>query len=398
LSPGAIPLFLRIAMANAAPPVTARPITARIVAEVLVVAAGLAAFAGAFALDLAWLERRFGLERPELVWRERALLIAVGIALTLFARPRVGRWAERVGAAEAVGACFRIGVSVVLAFVASEVGLRALKLPWRTGVATDCLAEPNARYGWLFKASRSFTIQEGGRPIHRDFDADHNRAKSVDFVPDPKRPTIFFVGESIAAGHGLEWEETLPALVGEALNLQVVNLGVEGFAADQGFLRLRDTLPRFERPVAVVTLFLPLMVGRIQRVDHQRLVFAGDEPTLVSPGFVQGLRLTQVFRELSNFQAEWAIETTAEVFRQTERLARERRARAIFVTPYVQDGWPRRDGYLIEELLVRQGLTVVDPRFGFERISGEDSHPNAASTRRLAEAVVGALRAELAAR
>jgi hypothetical protein len=372
-------------------------VSARIVGEALVVAAAAGLLVGAWQLDQTWLERRFGLEHPEYVGRERAALVVVGIAL-LFVRRVVGRWAGRVGAVEALGACFRIALSIVLAFAASEVGLRALNLPWRTGVATDCLAEPSPRYGWLFKASKSFTIEEGGRPIHRHFDADHNRAKSVDDVPDPKRPTIFFVGESITAGHGLEWEETLPAIVGDALDLQVVNLGVEGFAADQGFLRLLDTLPRFERPVAVVTVFLPLMVGRIQRVDHQRLLFEGDEPKLVPTGFVQGMRLTQVFRELSGFQAEWAIQTTAEVFRRTARVAKERGARPVFVTPYVQDGWPRRDGYLVQELLVRQGLTVVDPEFRFERISNDDSHPNPASTRRLAEAVIAELRTELAVR
>ena len=101
---------------------------------------------------------------------------------------------------------------------------------------------------------------------------------------------------------------------------------------------------------------------------------------------------------LAAWAGEWAIETTGEIFRRTARLAAERSARAIFVTPFLGTDWPRKDGYLIDELLVREGLTVVNPRFGFERISADDGHPNAAATRRLAEAVLDALRVELAAR
>jgi hypothetical protein len=51
----------------------------------------------------------------------------------------------------------------------------------------------------------------------------------------------------------------------------------------------------------------------------------------------------------------------------------------------------------VQELLAKEGLTVVDPDFHFEPIPG-DNHPNVASTRRLADAVVEALQSELAGR
>jgi hypothetical protein len=380
---------------------TVTPARRRVVAELLVVAAGLALFAGAWALDVEWLERRFGLETAHgyFLTIERAILVATGAALIVVFRPKAGRWTERVGAGEAVATCVRFTVALVLAVVASEVGLRILKLPRRydMAVSSEALGEKNPRYGWLFKASKSITIPTGGRPIRYDFNAEHNRARSADDLPDPSRPSLLFVGESITVGHGLQWEESLPAIVGEALNLQVVNLGVEGYASDQAFLRLLDALPRFEHPVAVITLFLPGLVNRLERVDHPRLVFDGVEAKLVAPDFVQNLRLTQAFRESLDFHPEWAIKTTEEVFRQTARLAKERGARAIFLTPYLGTNWPRGDGYLVQELLVRQGLTVVDPNFGFEPIPG-DNHPNAASTRRLAQAVIAALQTELARR
>ena len=371
----------------------------RLVGETLAALVGLGLLVGASLLRREWLERRFALERPAVFVAERAILVVAGLALFLVARPRIGRWVERVGAGAALGACLRLGLAPVLAVVSSEAALRILKLPRRyeMGVTSDRLGERSDRYGWLFKASRSFVIETAGRPIHYDFDADHDRARSANDRPDPSRPTILFVGESITSGHGLEWAESFPAIVGEALGVQVVNLGVEGYASDQAFLRLVDALPRFERPVAIVTTFLPLMVGRLQRVDHPRLTFVGEEIRLGSPGFVQGLRLTQVLRESLGFQAEWAIATTGDIFLRTEALARSQGARAIFVTPYLEAEWPRRDGYLIDELLVRRGLTVVNPRFGFERISPDDNHPNAASTRRLAAAVVEALRSAIPA-
>ncbi len=372
---------------------------ARVVAELAVVAAALGLFCAAWSLRFEWLERRFGLEHRYLLTLERAILLAAGGALLVLARPVVSRWAGGVGGREAAMACARIGLATAFALVASELGLRALKLPRRSamGVSADCLGETNPRYGWLFKASQSFTIETGGRPVRYDFNAEHNRARSMDDLPDPRLPTLLFVGESVVAGHGLAWDESFPAIVGEALHLQVLNLGQEGFASDQAFLRLRDALPAFARPVAIVTLFLPLMVARLERVDHPRLFFDGDEPKLEAPDFIQGLRLTQALRESFGFHREWAIETTAAVFRQTARLARERGARAIFVTPHLQRYWPRRDSYFVDELLVRQGLTVVNSDFGFEPIPG-DNHPDAASTRRLADAVIAALRTELGER
>jgi len=155
-------------------------------------------------------------------------------------------------------------------------------------------------------------------------------------------------------------------------------------------------LPRFERPVAIVTTFLPLMVNRIERLDHQRLFFEGDEIKLAPPGFVQSLKLTQLFREWFNFEAEWAIQTTGEVLLRTDRLAKSRGARAIFVTPYLATDWPRVDSYFIDDLLVRPGLTVVNPRFNFQPISSDDGHPDVASTRRLADAIIASLKTEIA--
>jgi hypothetical protein len=371
---------------------------ATIVAEAVVVASGLAFVGAAWWLDVGWLVRRFGLESSHLYFAaiERGVLVVAGLALILIARPKLGRWVARVGGAESLATCVRFALALSLSLVASEVGLRALRLPRGCHEMAPSTAAKDPRYGWLFKPSTSVTMEFAGRPVRLDFNADHNRARSPADLPDPARPTILFVGESVTAGHGLAWDETFPAIVGAALGVQVVDLGVDGYSAEQAFLRLVDALPRFERPVAIVTFFIPSLVDRYERFDHPRLVFDGEMPRNVPPTFLQGLRLTEALRGCFGYREEGAIQTTGEIFQRTARLAKGRGARALFVAPYLGAGWPRVDGFLVEELLVRPGLTVVDPRFGFEPIPG-DNHPNAASTRRLAEAVASAL-AELAGR
>jgi hypothetical protein len=373
-----------------------RSAATRIVAELIVLGPGLALLACAWRIDLRWFQRHTAATGAALPLACRAAVLLVGLAVVVLARPRAGRWAARVGAREAAAASARIAVAFVAALVASEIGLRALKLPARCdmAIAERRLGERVPRYGWLFRASKSFTVEADGRPVRYDFDADHDRAPSVDYVPDPQRPSLLFVGESVTAGHGLAWAESFPAIVGEEMDLQVVDLGVDGYASDQAFLRLVDALPRFAHPVAVITCFMPGMVDRMERVDHPRLRF--DEPGmwLEPPGWLESSRLAQAFREGFVFRSEGAIDTTAEIFRRTARLANERGARAIFVALHLGTDWPPKAWSLVDDLLVRPGYTVIAPRFGFEPIPG-DVHPNVASTRRLAQAVTAALGEEL---
>jgi hypothetical protein len=99
--------------------------------------------------------------------------------------------------------------------------------------------------------------------------------------------------------------------------------------------------------------------------------------------------------DLLPYRDEASIELTGEIFRQTARLARSRGARALFVTPQLGYGRPRGDGYLVDDLLTRQGLEVVDPDWDFEPVAPGDLHPNARSTRTMAAAVVKVLGGEL---
>ena len=51
-----------------------------------------------------------------------------------------------------------------------------------------------------------------------------------------------------------------------------MNLAANAYGSDQAYLRLIDAMPRFQRLVATVTLFVPLQLGRNLHDDRPRLV------------------------------------------------------------------------------------------------------------------------------
>ncbi len=378
---------------------------ARVIVELIVVTLGATALAWSWCADPAWFLRHWFtypyswvLEEParRAARNWRILGAVVGVALLVVVRPLLGRWAGRHTRAEVADAFVRIGLSVLAALVSSEIALRAFDLPKKPDKAQWVevkIGEPDPRYGWRYIGSHATTLSQGGRDIEYAINAEHARARSIDALPDPTLPTLIFTGESITAGHGLHYEETFPALAGEALKLQVVNLGVHGYGSDQAFLRLAETLPRFQHPAAIVTFFIPAMLWRLSEYDHPHLGFDGLEPKVVPVSFLHDLRLERMRKNLISYRDELAL--AAKIFRETARLAHERGAKAIFVAPRFNDQDPREDRYLIDELFAQQGLTVLDTSFGYQAIVN-DNHPDAPSQRRLADAVVGTLRAELA--
>ena len=299
-------------------------------------------------------------------------------------------------AMRALASAGRIALAIGLALVVSELVLRCRGVPKKHDLAGSCdpaMNVPDARTGWVWKGPYTRTTTQAGRAIDFAFDEHHDRVRSAGDVEDPERPTILLVGESIMAGQGLTWDESLAGQLGAALHLQVVTLGVVGYGCDQAFVRLYDALPRFRHVVAVVTLFFPDLVDRVAWVDRPRLSFHGNEPVVspARPGFWSDLRVVRVATELLPYHDGAAVELTGEIFRQTARLAQTRGARAIFVTPRLGPGRSRGDTQLIDELLSRPGLEVVDPDWVFEPLEPGDLHPNARATQTMAAALVKAL-------
>jgi hypothetical protein len=377
------------------------------VVRIIVALLGAGFVALAWRADLRWCERHmmefYWAATPELVMRARIWRIvfaAIGVALLAIANP-LGKWADR-HANDALGIGARYALAIVLALGVSEITMRAFHLP-RVRSALRLpeelrIAEPDARCGWVFRGPGVTHVERDGRVIDYAIDQHHNRVHNLTDTIDPSRPTILFAGESITAGFGLEWDETYPALVGDALQTQIVNLGVHAYGNDQSFLRLADALPTFRNPIAIISLYLPSILSRMRLDTHPTIRFDGDAFSVVPPARPawRDLHLLQVAADVIPYQpaADETLELAANIFKATADLGNARGAKVIFVGP--RFGEPRGDQYVIDEIFTRQGLDILDVDIGAERLPN-DVHPAQAGTRKLAAAVVDALNAPVPA-
>ena len=360
----------------------------------LVVLTGIGLILLAIVLTQRWFDSHllpsFYLMRRWYVFLEssaRVALALLGVWLLLVARPRIGRLA-----AERPSAIVAAAIAAVLAIGAGQLALRWLHPSTQWLLASiEPLRRPDPRLGWTFVPSREGHKTVGGRTIAFAFDAAGYRVRRVNEPVDPARPTMIFSGESVMFGEGLNWDETIPAQVGALMGVQSANLAVHGYATDQSYLRVESELPRFQRPVALVTLFMTALLGR--NLDDNRPHLG---PGLVWLPAVAHTRLMSLATLIVPYRRETTIErgiaVTGQVLRATAALATSRSATPLIVVPQFN----REDE--IERALRRRilddaGLPYVFVEFddGW-RIPG-DLHPNAPTARRIAMAIADRLRA-----
>ena len=372
----------------------------RRIAELAAAVTGVALLAGAVLADQQWLDRHFlpgfFLSRRVFVAMESAARIAIaalGVVLALWARPRIGRFAARVPGRMLLAGAARITLAVALALGASEFALRvtfrrsseeqsASQVPFR---------RRDPRLGWVFVPARTGQAPAGGRMIEYAFDAAGYRVRRAQEQVDPKRPAIVFTGESIMVGQGLNWEETVPAQVEMLTGIQSANVAVHGFATDQAYLRLAAELPRFNRVVAVVSLFSPALFDRNLDDDRPHL-----GPGLAWLAGKPRWRLVLLADWLVPYRSEEAIErgieATRMVLRATVDLARARGAVPLIVVPHFAPEQPA-EPMLRRRILDEPGLPYVwvdlDPSW---RVPG-DLHPDARAARAIAAAIAARLEA-----
>jgi hypothetical protein len=371
----------------------ARPV-ARAAAEIAVALIGSAFLIGAVAANQRWLDRHFlpswFLPRQWYVLIEssvRLAMAAAGAWLALNARPRIGR-----AVLHAPARTLHVAIAAVLALGASELVLRRVHLRAVGWLVAD--EEPRRRQdpllGWTFVPARTGHSTIGGRAIDYSFDAAGYRVRHVDEPVAPDRPTILFTGESVMFGEGLTWEETVPAQVAAMVGVQSANLAVHGFGSDQAYLRLRTELPRFRRPVAVVSLFMTALFGRNLDDDRPHL-----GPGLVWLPAEKPGRLASIAGMLVPFRrdetVERGIEVTREVLRATSALARERGATPLIVVPQLgPEAEP--DQTLRRRILDDTGLSYVWVPIDSAWRLPWDRHPNARAAHAIAAAVADRLR------
>jgi hypothetical protein len=249
----------------------------------------------------------------------------------------------------------------------------------------------DSRLGWVFVPSRTGRQWVGNRVVEYAIDSAGYRVPSVNEPVDPARPTVVFTGESIMVGERLTWDESIPGQISAITGLQSANVAVSGFANDQAYLRLEAELPRFQRPVAVVTLFSPFLFDRNLNNDRPHV-----GPGLVWLPRVNHWRLSTIGRFLVPYRSDETIargvEVTREVLRSTIELARTRGAVPIIVVPQFTPEEPE-EREIRNRVLDEAGLPYVWVELDASwRIPG-DPHPDARAAHAIAVAIADNLRA-----
>jgi hypothetical protein len=194
-------------------------------------------------------------------------------------------------------------------------------------------------------------------------------------------------------GEGLKYEESIPAQVGAMMGVQTANLAVHGFSNDQAYLKLQAELPRFRRPVAVVSLFMTALFGRNLDQDRPHL-----GPGLVWLPAEQRPGLSSLAKLLVPYRADTTVArgvtVTQEVLRATSELANARGATPLLVV--LQFGHEEQP----EQMLRRRILDDAGIRYVLVELDSSwrlpwDRHPNARAAHAIATAIVSELRGRL---
>ena len=368
--------------------------------EAMIGAAGILFLAAALAANQNWWDRHFlpifFFSHEKYVWGERLARLAsaaIGITLILFVRPAMGRMANRMPGHEIAAGLLRIVLAIGLALAVCEVimGRDFTHAAAEHQPGEEPPRQPDSRLGWVFVPGHDGHSMVGGRKIFYAIDRLGYRVRNPDAAVDANRPSILFTGESIIAGYGLNWDETIPAQVGSAMGLQSATMAVFGYANDQAYLRLAAELPRFRHPVAVVSLFIPSLLARNLGDDRPHL-----GPGLTWQPAVHRLWLSTLLRFYvpwhSEADIEQGIQATRAALAATAALARQHGAIPLVVNP--QYG-PESE---VERMLRRRVLDVsglsyvrveLDPSWHLQG----DLHPDARAAHAIAMAIVAKLRA-----
>ena len=362
--------------------------------------AGLAVLliGGALAADQDWFDRHFlpvfFLSRDQYVLGERlfrAFVGALGLALLLLMRP-VSEMVARIAPRALVAHAMRIALAIALALTVAELVMRrTFSLAAAEGPRNEePLRRPDARLGWSFVPSRSGHAIVGGREITYTIDLHGYRVRSPDRPVDFHRPSIIFTGESIIAGFGLNWDETIPATVESLTKVQSANIAVFGFANDQAYLRLKSELPNFREPVAVVSLFIPSLFVRNLDDDRPHL-----GPHLSWLPGVPRARLHALMNFLIPYHSVTSIDrgigATRETLLASAALAHARHAQALVIVPQFGPEGPV-ERMIRHRVLDYPSINYVQvPLPASWRIKG-DLHPDPRAAHAIAVAIAEHLR------
>ena len=371
--------------------------------EIAVAAAGILLMAFALLARQSWWDRHFlpvfFFSHAKYVLAEKLVRLAAvlaGFFLVMFAGPMTARKTRRMPVRDIAASGLRILLAIGLALAVTELTMRH-KFAFAAAEAQpgeEPVRQPDRRLGWVFMPAHDGSSIAGERKIAYSIDRLGYRVRGPDAPVDVNLPSVVFTGESIIAGYGLNWNETIPAQTGAALGIQSASIAVFGYANDQAYLRLASELPRFRKPVAVVSLFIPSLFPRNLGDDRSHLT-----AELRWTPAVHRLWLTSLFRFVipyhTDAEVEHGIEATRAELLATAALARRHGAIPLVVDPQFGPESPielmlRRR--ILEETGISYIRVALDPAW---HLKG-DLHPDPRAARAIALAIVARLRTDLA--
>ena len=361
---------------------------------IIIASIGVTLVAAALVFNARWFDRHFlpsfFLPRRWYEWIHNTVrwtMAIVGGSLIFGSRSM----AERLPAG-AERRALGVTIAAVLALGASELVLRRVRMrpvEWLLP-EEEPRRQPDQRLGWTFVPTRTGRGAIAGRSIEYAMDPAGYRVRRIDEPVDPEQPTILFIGESVMFGEGLTWDETVPAQVGAMMGVQSANLAVHGYSTDQAYLRLQEELPRFRRPLAVVSLFMTALFGRNLDDDRPRL-----GPGLVWMPAEQHARLVSLARLLVPYRrddtVEAGIRVTREVLGAIVSLSRSRGATPLIIVPQFGPEEPVERalrGRILDQAALPYAFVDVDAAWRLPW----DRHPNPRAARTIAVAVADRLR------
>lgn len=351
---------------------------------------GMALVVAAIGANQPWLDRHFlpsfFMPRHWYVRIEtvvRAAIALAGAALVV-GRARLARLLMRAPllTISAVAAA-------VIAVATSELALRWIHLQPTEWLARqeEPRRQDDAQLGWILAPSHVGRPRISGRILEYATDASGYRVRHVTEPVDTESPALVFAGESVMFGEGLDWDESIPAQTGAMLGMQSANLAVHGYSTDQMYLRLARELPRFRRPLAVVSIFMTELFGRNLDADRPHL-----GPGLVWQPTEHKSRLMSLAGLLVPFRRDATVDrgvrVTHDALVAIAQLASSRGAASLVIVPQfgleepVQRSLRERILYDIPAVLVQ-----LDPNWRLPW----DRHPNAQAAHVIAAAVAARL-------
>jgi hypothetical protein len=314
----------------------------------------------------------------------RAGMFAFGAVALARALPAV-RGTPVLRSRISLGQSLRVGLAVLLAVAVSEAVLRTAF----AGLFDELVRRHPPRVvdqvlGWTNQPGDVDRVVADGRAVVYTMDAFGNRVAGQGASPNPEQPAIVLSGESFAIGYGLPWQDTIAASLETLSKTQVADVAVVGYSLSQSFLRLKQQLPRFAHPVAVVSFFVPSVFKKMLDRNRPQLT-----PSLTWRPSQNPWRLTMAVHWLvpydSTGEIDRAVATARAVLRETDAMARAQGARAVIVVPQFMPE-PPGETYVRRRVLDEGGLSyVLVPMPADWRLS--DGHPDPRGAQAIAEAL-----------